>query len=160
MIDSTYVVDVCHPAKHEDRVDKELASPRSAVQCQKLSAENRSIMSLTISKTEQGPVRRRSNPKNRLVDLKPPPAAPHASPGRSADHGRLPARNASNVSYGFLHEAGTHALAAVVDTAGPAIGIATEPKAFTALVTGACYHARHELCSDCGCSCHPSLTRL
>lgn len=101
----------------------------------------------------------RSTPTTHAAHPTPTPVLPHDGPRQSANSGGIGTRNVLNVSSMSLHKANTRCVEAALDTAGPSTGVAAQSMTFFPPVTGACYHARHELCTNCGCSCHPSTAR-
>lgn len=108
-----------------------------------------------IDSTDPVQVWHRSTSRNCLSVLKPSPAPPLAKPKQSADCGRPGIRNVLGGPLIFLHKAITRGLEDTLDTDGPASPVAAQTMAVFPRVTGACYHARHDLCTDCGCACHP-----
>jgi hypothetical protein len=98
-------------------------------------------------------------PNTRTAHQKPSRALPYDYPGQSAENGGHEARNTLNESSLSLRLAGAPGVGAALGAAGPVADTDGRSENFFPRITGACYHARHELCTVCGCNCHPSIAR-
>lgn len=112
-----------------------------------------------MENTDVAPVWQHFTPNTRSAHPKPSRVLPHDSPGQSAEHGGHGTRNTLKGSSLSPRLAYFPDVGAALGVAGPVAGADGRSEIFFPRITGACYHARHELCTECGCDCHPSNTR-
>ena len=112
-----------------------------------------------MENTDVGPVWQQFTPTTHAAHPTPTRVVSHDGPRQPAERGGYGTLNTLNGSSIALRSAYAPGVASALGAAGFVARTDGRSENFFPRITGACYHARHELCTVCGCNCHPSTAR-